>query len=68
MEKGERRKAREGREEGEVGGRKKKIGTMEESPLHPIVSSAEIYKRNGTVKLSVFIVTELHNGVSRNCK
>ena len=31
-EKGERRKAREGREEGEVGGRKKKIGTMEESP------------------------------------
>ena len=32
MEKGERRKAREGREEGEVGGRKKKIGTMEESP------------------------------------
>ena len=71
MEKGERRKAREGREEGEVGGRKKKIGTMEESPprpFHPIVSSVEIYKRNGTVKLSVFIVTGLHNGVSRNCK
>ena len=73
MEKGERRKAREGREEGEVGGRKKKIGGMEEKkntpcPFHPIVSSVEIYKRNGTVKLSVFIVTELHNGVSRNCK
>ena len=32
MEKGERRKAREGREEGEVGGRKKKIGTMDKSP------------------------------------
>ena len=74
MEKGERRKAREGREEGEVGGRKKKIGGIEESPpptprhFHPIVSSVEIYKRNGTVKSSVFIVTELHNVVSRNCK
>ena len=73
MEKGERRKAREGREEGEVGGKKKKIGGMEEKkttprPFYPIVSSVEIYKRNGTVKSSVFIVTELHNVVSRNCK
>ena len=35
MEKGERRKAREGREEGEVGGRKKKIGGMEEKKTPP---------------------------------
>ena len=67
--KGERRKRREGREEGEIDGRKKKVdGRGERPPSHPIMSSVEIYKRNGTVKSSVFIVTELHNVVSRNCK
>ena len=72
IEDGERRKRREGREEGEIDGRKKKVGGRGESspprPSHSIMSSVEIHKRNGTVKSSVFIVTELHNVVSRNCK
>ena len=39
MEKGERRKAREGREEVKVGGRKKKIGGMEEKKNTPAPST-----------------------------